>query len=79
MMYRATLRGKAIVLIARGDCIEDAAQHVANRLRGRSAIARRTTGDRGLSGWFTVYRSDRRAGGLRKVGPAFHVMRTSKN
>jgi len=71
--YVARRRGDAGVIRCRGETIEDAAQHVATRLHGRRAVAWRTTGDPGLSGYFQAYVHDRRLNGLSSVGRPFHV------
>lgn len=57
-----------------GKDIEDAANIYARRLR-RSAVALRTTGHAGLSGYFQAYVSPSRGPGLTTFGEPFHVTR----
>ena len=52
---------------------EEAAKKAVKIVTGkRSAIAQRTTGERGKTGWFQGYVS-MRSGGLNSTGPSFHV------
>lgn len=57
---------------ARAESIEDAAQHWARRVHGRRASTMRTTGTKGMSGYFQAYVPLRNQG-LTSIGAAFHV------
>lgn len=74
-MFQVTPSGDRPSFRARGAHIEEAAQHAAQRLYGRSMVALRTTGERGHSGMFQAYRSvpRRLGGGQVSVGSSFHV------
>lgn len=54
---------------------EEAARIYAWRVYGRKAIAYRTTGTAGLTGYFQAYKpvSRRNGGGLTSVGDPFHI------
>jgi len=71
--YLARERGSSVDLHCRGRTIEEAAEHVARRLHGQRAVARRTTGEPGLSGYFRAYVYDRRLNGLNSVGRPYHM------
>lgn len=53
----------------------EAAIKAARKLYGRAAVAHRTTGDNGKSGYFQAYKplAKRLGGGLNSEGEPFHV------
>ena len=54
---------------------EDAARIYVRRVYGRKAIAYRTTGTAGLTGFFQAYEpvKTRNGGGLTSIGDPFHI------
>ncbi len=59
------------------ETIENAASRIAEKRYGKKTVARRTTGDFGLSGWFAAYQP---AGenSLSKIGEDYHVWHGDK-
>ena len=57
------------------DTVEGAARHHAKTAYGSRAVARRTTGDAGLSGWFQAYVPCKGSGtsNYTSKGESFHV------
>jgi hypothetical protein len=56
------------------ETVEGAARHFAKLQYGGRAIARRTTGESGLSGYFQAYRPGKGSGTTyTSVGEPFHV------
>ena len=67
-IYRSAAGASIASYVASGP--DDAARLFAREWYG--ATARRTTGERGKTGWFRAYRQER-DGTLNSVGEAFHV------
>ena len=57
----------------RAHTYQEAARIGSNRMHGRNATAKRTTGDPGKSGYFQSYKHVRGENALSSVGEPFHV------
>lgn len=75
MKFLITGNGFVELGTARATGYSHAANVYARRRFGRQAIAYRTTGDNGKSGWFRAYvpLPARSGGGLTSVGNDYHV------